>query len=120
MVVMNGGQGELDTEEHLAQAVVEISHVVAANEYSANRTVTTALLPHAERLRQFSNTSEWTLLMVVRHTREASLGFRTKDCIAFDIDEPLSPDVYGASIIMIGAGTCRDPRGPGHSTDRAR
>ena len=32
LVVMNGGQGDLPTEEGLAQAVAEVAHVLAANE----------------------------------------------------------------------------------------
>jgi len=59
LVVMNGGSGDLGTEENLAQAVAAVAHVVAANEGRA--TVVDALLPHAERLRQFSAANEWTL-----------------------------------------------------------
>lgn len=61
LVVMNGGQGDLGTEENLAQAVAAISHVLAGNEDSENHAVVTALLPHAERLQQFSEANEWTL-----------------------------------------------------------
>lgn len=62
LVVMNGGEGDLETEENMAQAVAEISRVLAANEGdAANRTVIDALLPHAERLQQFSDANEWTL-----------------------------------------------------------
>ena len=53
MVVMNGGQGDLPTEEGLAQAVAEVAHVLAANE-SGHAAVVAELLPHAERLRQFA------------------------------------------------------------------
>jgi hypothetical protein len=60
LVVMNGGQGDLGTEENLAQAVAVVAHVLAANEAAGHR-VTKALLPHAERLRQFADASEWTL-----------------------------------------------------------
>lgn len=59
LVVMNGGQGDLGTEEHLAQAVAAVSHVLAANEDSANADLMAALLPHSERLQQFSDA--WTL-----------------------------------------------------------
>jgi len=62
LVVMNGGQGDLGTEEGFAQAVAAISHVLAANEDAwHHKAVTTALLPHTERVRQFSAESEWTL-----------------------------------------------------------
>jgi hypothetical protein len=53
MVVMNGGKGDLPTEEGLAQAVAEVAHVLAANERK-QEPVVVALLPHAERLRLFS------------------------------------------------------------------
>ena len=59
LVVMNGGQGDLGTEENLAQAVAAVAHVVAANEDSANGHLMGSFLPHSERLQQFSNT--WTL-----------------------------------------------------------
>ena len=51
LVVMNGGQGDLPTEEGLAQAVAEVAHVLAANE--SDRHVA-ALLPHAERVQLFA------------------------------------------------------------------
>jgi hypothetical protein len=55
LVVMNGGQGDLPTEEGLAQAVAQVAHVLAANEGGRQQEpVVTALLPHAERLRQFA------------------------------------------------------------------
>ncbi len=53
LVVMNGGQGDLPTDEGLAQAVAQVSHVVAANE-GQQRPIVVALLPHAERLRLFA------------------------------------------------------------------
>jgi hypothetical protein len=54
LMVMNGGQGDLPTEEGLAQAVAALAHVLAANETGREqRHVVVALLPHAERLRQF-------------------------------------------------------------------
>lgn len=52
LVVMNGGQGDLPTEEGLAQAVAAVAHVLAANEGPAP--VETAWLPHAERVRLFA------------------------------------------------------------------
>ena len=55
LVVMNGGQGELPTDEGLARAVAEVAHVLAANEGDrAHEPIVTALLPQAERVRQFS------------------------------------------------------------------
>lgn len=62
LVVMNGGRGDLGTEEHLAQAVADVAHAIAANEDRwAQRAVIDALLPHAERLQQFAAANEWTL-----------------------------------------------------------
>jgi hypothetical protein len=55
LVVMNGGVGDLPTEEGLAQAVAAVAHVLASNEgHSRQQPVVTALLPHAERVRLFS------------------------------------------------------------------
>jgi hypothetical protein len=53
LVVMNGGQGDLPTEEGFAQAVAAVAHVIAANEGRAAAVVST-LLPHAERVEQFA------------------------------------------------------------------
>jgi hypothetical protein len=54
LLVMNGGQGDLPTDEGLAQAIAEIAHVLAANEGDRRQEpVVTALLPHAERVRRF-------------------------------------------------------------------
>jgi hypothetical protein len=62
LVVMNGGQGDLSTEEGFAQAVAAVSHVLAANEGAwGENAIVTALLPHDERLRQFADDSEWAL-----------------------------------------------------------
>lgn len=62
LVVMNGGKGDLGTDEGLAQAVAKVSHVLAANEGSwRHEPVITALLPHTERLQRFSSDSEWAL-----------------------------------------------------------
>lgn len=54
LVVMNGGQGDLPTDEGLAQAVAEVAHVLASNE-NRQQPVVVALLPHAERLRLFAD-----------------------------------------------------------------
>jgi hypothetical protein len=55
LVVMNGGQGDLPTDEGLAQAVAAVAHVLAANEGERQHAgQVAALLPHAERLRQFA------------------------------------------------------------------
>lgn len=54
LVVMNGGRGDLPTEEGLAQAVAEVAHVMAANERKYRRApMVTALLPQSERLKKF-------------------------------------------------------------------
>src|SRR6185295_700478 len=54
LVVMNAGQGELPTEEGLAQAVAALAHAVAANEGKVADGVLAELLPHAERVRRFA------------------------------------------------------------------
>ena len=55
LVVMNGGQGDLPTEEAFAQAVASLAHVLAANEGDwQKQPLASALLPHGERLRLFS------------------------------------------------------------------
>jgi hypothetical protein len=55
LVVMNGGVGDLPTEEGLAQAVAEVAHVLAANERNQRQEpVMTALLSHTQRVRQFT------------------------------------------------------------------
>ena len=60
LVVMNGGQGDLPTEEGLAQAVAAIAHALAANE-SGRHPVVVSLLPQAERVRRYSGTLDRTL-----------------------------------------------------------
>jgi hypothetical protein len=56
MVVMNGGLGDLPTEEGLALAVGKVAHLVAANEGRWQEArLATDLLPHRERLRLFSD-----------------------------------------------------------------
>ncbi len=55
LVVMNGGQGDLPTEEGLAQAVAEVAHVLAANESDRRQAqVVAALLPQTERAQRFA------------------------------------------------------------------
>jgi hypothetical protein len=54
LVVMNGGQGALPTEEGLAQAVAALAHVVAANEAKQADGFFADLLPHSERVRRFA------------------------------------------------------------------
>ena len=54
LVVMNDGNGDLPTEENLAQAVAELAHVVAANEGTVPDRLFTDLLPHAERVQRFA------------------------------------------------------------------
>jgi hypothetical protein len=62
LVVMNGGVGDLPTEEGLAQAVAAVAHVLAANEgRRGHEPVVTALLPHTERLRMFAGAMDRTL-----------------------------------------------------------
>ena len=59
LVVMNGGRGDLPTEEGLAQAVAEVAHVLAANEGKWRRAaVVTALLPQAERVKKFGTAAK--------------------------------------------------------------
>ena len=53
LVVMNGGQGDLPTEEGFAQAVAAVAHVIAANERGASAVVS-GLMAHAERVQQFA------------------------------------------------------------------
>ncbi len=48
LLAMNGGKGDLPTEESFARAIAELAHVLAANEGST--TVVASLMPHAERL----------------------------------------------------------------------
>jgi hypothetical protein len=51
LLVMNGGQGDLPTDEGLAQAVAEVAHVLAANEgRREHEPLMTALLPQVERV----------------------------------------------------------------------
>jgi hypothetical protein len=54
LVVMNEGQGDLPTEETLAQAVAELAHVIAANERTVPDRLFTDLLPQGERVQRFA------------------------------------------------------------------
>jgi hypothetical protein len=54
LVVMNGGRGDLPTDEGFAQAVARLARVVAKNERTAADGVLANLLPHAERLQRFA------------------------------------------------------------------
>ena len=55
LVVMNGGGGDLPTDEGLAQAVADVAHALAANEHGPqHEPVVTALLPHAKRVERFA------------------------------------------------------------------
>ena len=56
LVVMNGGQGDLLTDEGLAQAVAEVAHVLAVNERRAD--LVAELLPHHERVRLFAGSED--------------------------------------------------------------
>jgi hypothetical protein len=56
LVVMNGGRGDLPTEEGFARAVAELGHVLATNENDPRQgTLVASLLPQAERLRRFDD-----------------------------------------------------------------
>ena len=55
LIVMNEGDGDLPTEEKLAQAVAQLAHVVAANEGTSSDRLFTELLPHAERVQCFAS-----------------------------------------------------------------
>jgi hypothetical protein len=59
LVVMNGGQGDLPTEEGLAQAIAEVAHVLANNERDARQEpVIAALLPYNERVELLSSSAK--------------------------------------------------------------
>jgi hypothetical protein len=57
LLVMNGGAGELATDESLAQAVATVAHAVARNE-SAPRVAQVGLLAHAERVERFGTSAQ--------------------------------------------------------------
>lgn len=57
LVVMNGGRGDLPTEEDFGQAVAAVAHAIAANENSRRHDqVLAKLLPQSERLERFAST----------------------------------------------------------------
>jgi hypothetical protein len=59
LVLMNGGEGDLPTDESLAQAVAEVAHVLAANERDPRHAaLLTALLPQSERVQAFSGSAD--------------------------------------------------------------
>ena len=59
LVVMNGGQGSLPTDEGFARAVAAVAHVLAANEGERqHEPVVAALLPHAQRVEQFASAAQ--------------------------------------------------------------
>lgn len=59
LIVMNGGQGDLPTEEGLAQAVAMVAHVLAANEHRReHQAVVASLLPHAQRVSLFAGAAK--------------------------------------------------------------
>jgi len=57
LLVMNGGAGELATDEGLAQAVATVAHAVARNE-SATRVAAVGLLAHAERVERYGASAQ--------------------------------------------------------------
>ena len=57
LLVMNGGSGELPTDEGLAQAVATVAHAVARNE-SAARVAQAGLLAHAERVARYGASAQ--------------------------------------------------------------
>jgi len=57
LVVMNGGAGELATDEGLAQAVATVAHAVARNE-SAPQVAAVGLLAHAERVARYGASAQ--------------------------------------------------------------
>ncbi|MFN8642950.1 MAG: hypothetical protein U0802_15335 [Candidatus Binatia bacterium] len=54
LVVMNGGAGDLPTDEGFAQAVAAVAHVLSANEHRHRASVVASLMPHEERMRRFA------------------------------------------------------------------
>jgi hypothetical protein len=57
LVVMNGGQGDLPTEEGFAQAVAEVAHVLASNE-GQGADALAGLQPHAARVSQYTGAAQ--------------------------------------------------------------
>ena len=59
LLVMNGGQGDLPSDEGMAQAVADVAHAIAANEaHGPHAPVVAALLPHAERVERFASAAK--------------------------------------------------------------
>jgi hypothetical protein len=59
LVVMNGGCGDLPTEESFGQAVAAVAHAIAANEGSQrHRQVLAKLMPQSERIERFAATPQ--------------------------------------------------------------
>ena len=59
LVVMNGGEGQLPTDEGFAQVVAQVAHVLARNERAqVPQPLMTALLPHSERVRFFAGAED--------------------------------------------------------------
>lgn len=54
LIVMNGGQGDLPTDEGLARAVARLGRTVARNESAVAQSVAGALMSHQQRLARFS------------------------------------------------------------------
>jgi hypothetical protein len=58
LVVMNGGRGDLPTEEGFGLAVGEVAHLIATNEQSfQNDPIVAALLTQSEREQSFAATA---------------------------------------------------------------
>lgn len=57
LVVMNGGAGDVATDEGLAQAVAAVAHAVARNE-DATAVATMGLLAHADRVERFGASAQ--------------------------------------------------------------
>jgi hypothetical protein len=56
LVVMNGGRGDLPTDENFGQAVAAIAHVIAGNE-AKHPELMGKLLPQSARVEQFAATA---------------------------------------------------------------
>jgi hypothetical protein len=58
LVVMNGGRGDLPTEEGFGLAVASVAHAIAANEASGGAAeVASALMTHTEREQRFADSA---------------------------------------------------------------
>ncbi|MBI3786592.1 MAG: hypothetical protein HY270_24645 [Deltaproteobacteria bacterium] len=63
LVVMNGGQGDLPTEEGLAQAIATVAHVVAGNESSlTDSSLLAEFQSYEQRVKLFSGPADRKLL----------------------------------------------------------